>query len=47
MGYEVQLFKRIIMNGVELLREHIGTVVYQPRNPVITRGTGQIEDIEE
>jgi len=47
MGYEVQLFKRIIMNGVELLSEHIGTVVYQPRNQVITRGTGQIEDIEE
>lgn len=40
MGYEVKLYKRTIINGTELLNELIGTVIYEPRNLIITRGTG-------
>ncbi|MDD2448018.1 MAG: VanW family protein, partial [Tissierellia bacterium] len=39
MGYEVQVFKKRLVNGVELISELLGTVAYEARDEIITIGT--------
>lgn len=45
VGYEVKVYKKRLINGVELISEYITTEIYEARKEIIIRGTKPIEDI--
>lgn len=43
VGYEVRIYKKRLINGIELITEHIATETYQSRKEIVIKGTKPIE----